>query len=319
MLVHLPSSLYTGFVDFFTKEAHLNFVPSLKDLTQNTLFYGNDPFIVRCAVSSLLRSQGYTLDTEQKVINDEFNIMHNINYIVIDCSISPFTHINKYIKHIVSNRHVLDNTRHIFVLENMQCVSKTNQATLNQLFEKHSVNATFVINTQQLSSVSIAIQSRFALVRVPNVDKIKVTNTINAYCDMCGIDRPPKSMLQACNYDTELCMIALSYPEHWDVLVPKNMIHSLIKNTLKKIKTTKLIGTALTTVRSCIYLLMKYNISTRTICKIIFEVVAEKHSKSPDVLHAMVHHASVIEHRIIKSSKPLYHLETLFLYYMKHV
>lgn len=319
MLVHLPTSLYTGFVDFFTKEKHLNFVPSLSDLTQNTLFYGNDAFIIRCAVSSLLRSQGFTLDTEQKIINDEFYIMHNTNYIVIDCSTSLFTHINKYIKNIVSNRHVLDNTRHIFILENIQCISKQNQSALNQLFEKYSANATFVLNTQQLASVSIALQSRFALIRVPNIDKIKVTNIIHAYCDMCGIDRPPKSILQACNYDIELCMIALSYPEHWDVLISNNMIHSLIKNTLKKIKATKLIGTALTNIRSCVYTLMKYNISTRTICSNIFEVIAEKHSKSPDVLHAMIRHASVIEHRILRSSKPLYHLETLFLYYLKYV
>lgn len=319
MLVHLPPSLYTGFVDFFTKEPQLEFVPILKDMSQNTLFYGNDPFLVRCAMASLLRSQGYTLDTEQKVIQDDLVIMHNTNYIVIDCSISPFPLINKYIKHVVSNRHVLDNARHILIIENIQCVSKSNQCVLNQLFERYSANATFVLNTRQLASVSVALQSRFALVRVGNTSKPTTTAVVNAYCDMSGIDHPPKTMFQACGYDVELCMIALSYPEHWDTLVPNNMAHAVIKTTLKKIRATKYLGTALTSIRSSIYLLMKYNLSISTICRMIFEVISEKHAKAPDLLHAMARHISRIEHRTLRSSKPLYHLETLFLYYLKHV
>ena len=301
----LDSIHLNNFIDKFKSHFDYNYKISI---FSNLSIYSCDCFLNELYLNEILKFNFNNIKTIPKQISG-IEIHYNPNFNIIDMfSLSSFSSFMTYIKELIKNKHVLVNSKHVYILKNFNSLTFTNQQLFVNCLD-HQRNTVFIILSTNLSRVIDSIKSRFTNLRLDTFEcKKGLLKYCEENCDLTVIKK--KEIIKQLDLPTfklSSYILSVHTPSYFDIL-SKEL--SVIINSIKK---TKNIESYIIKVREIIFKLLAYNISSPDICKHILNVLFEKYKKNNEMLHLIIHEIAVLERNIISSSKPIFHYEFFFL------
>ena len=275
----------------------------------NLLIYNHDSFLIECYLNSALSSVFDNITTTEKFTFNNVPFLYNISFVIFDLTVivSQFDDLVQYFDHI-SNNQVIFSKKLILFIKNLHVLNRNQQCVFARLFDSLQKIYTIIVTSNNISKIIIQIHSRLSILKIPinNLDE-----NIIKYANDNHIENA-SNILQQCNIlDNDLYtkLMALHIGSY------KNYIYNEIYKLIESCKKSKIVSTYLSKVRAAYYKIIVYNISHPYLCNIISNCVFKKYYKksNADKIHSITHQISVLEHNIIKSSKPLYHYELFFL------
>lgn len=306
-------------------------LPCLKDVYKDKtrlheshfLLYGPDASLSRMHTYKMVCPVGSEMSfKESSATVDGVEILFLRHKNVVELNLK--THLNKeksamieYIKSQSSSR-TADNSRHIFVLLNLDYLNSSSQFKMRKVVENSWTTSTFVCTTTSLSRVIDPLSSRFTCVRVPELSIDAKTALCNRVLSSCDDDddhttQPLKSKKRSktTSSASASCSALIAQEKYQDVVLGSlsmemfvgdsrayarhgksfQILDNGINTLLTKLKNRKdqtsiSYNDVVTHIREFVYNIVHYNIDHRVFCKrMLHHVFNAVGKKTDDVLH----------------------------------
>lgn len=287
----------------------------IKSITTNMLISGNSGIGKNTLINIYLKENYNIINTINKTIKiNNKTISFNVSNYHFEIDIYNYLNRNNafiaLIKELSSTHNILNQNKKIFVIKNVDQLTKSSQLKLRKLLER--IQTQFIFSTSYLSKIIEPLRSRFLLIRIPSPtkdDKIKVLKTI---CKGENIKISTRSinilLAKTDNIKELITLLQICYQS--GKFKNKNLNYINILNKIIK-ELDKLSSKNYKKFRDLIYSLKLLNIPY---CKYI-HYITKSYAKKIDseTLYLLYGYAAECDSRILQGNKPDIHFERFLL------
>lgn len=306
--------------DFISNATAFVTLPRVQQLDMPMLFIDPTGVLGECALADCLRNTvcgGKRLAETHFLIAENAPAKHNICYLSVRVTNANFDNVFKHIRQIATTRHMFMQ-RHVFVLEGIEDLHHNNQKNILLILDNPNVS---VLSISRTGAIHPALKTRFNMIRIPPLPDRKIQEVFVQYVKHLGKDPHPYSGLpKKLGYNLRHCLLALALPPAAaELLKPRDVFEKTIKTLLATIARSTSLSTVIQSTRECFNLLMKYSSDHNLICRALWDVIAKRHAKSPDLLQALLPMIVELNVRVRHASKPIYHYERFVMVYCEAI
>lgn len=144
----------------------------LSSYDNNILLYGSHGFPIELFIDEVIKAKFNISDIYKKetLWNKDFIYFYSQYFIEIDMMnpsiLKNSSAVPNFITSIIKSRHV-NNSKHLFVIKNIENMSSNDFSNFRIIFEKYSKNVYFICTTHKITKIDTPVQSRFNLFRMP--------------------------------------------------------------------------------------------------------------------------------------------------------
>lgn len=144
----------------------------LSSYDNNILLYGSHGFPIELFIDEVIKAKFNISDIYKKetLWNKDFVYFYSQYFIEIDMMnpsiLKNSSAVPNFITSIIKSRHV-NNSKHLFVIKNIENMSSNDFSNFRIIFEKYSKNVYFICTTHKITKIDTPVQSRFNLFRMP--------------------------------------------------------------------------------------------------------------------------------------------------------
>ena len=298
--------------DLYYNQHKLEFI---KKLDTNLLLYGN-PSVGKTTLINIYlkeRFETHKITTHQYKINNKIVVYNASNY---HFEIDIYNYLNRnnefilLLKELSSTINILNQHNKIFIIKNVDQLTRTSQMKLRKILER--INTQFIFITSYLSQIIEPLKSRFLLVRLSSPikeDKIKIlkdicksenikisTRSINILINKNNNMKELITLLQICYQTGKFKNTNLNYINILDKIIKE--LNKLDVKNYKKF-------------RDLIYSLKLLNIPYTKYIHYVIKVYEKK--LDGDKIHLVYDYAADCDKRIKSGNKPDIHFERFLL------
>ena len=146
----------------------------IKSITTNMLISGNSGIGKNTLINIYLKENYNIINTINKTIKiNNKTISFNVSNYHFEIDIYNYLNRNNafiaLIKELSSTHNILNQNKKIFVIKNVDQLTKSSQLKLRKLLER--IQTQFIFSTSYLSKIIEPLRSRFLLIRIPSPTK----------------------------------------------------------------------------------------------------------------------------------------------------